>query len=103
MNILNDDTFNSCVLDRASNGHSAFSVILEKYSKDIARIYLEEEDSGIVEPGTCDTLVVLDDDGDGMPLPVLNNSYYVSWIQSYTIKVFGTTHRLKGTKAFILS
>lgn len=100
MNILGDDTFNSCVLDRASNGYSAFSVILEKYSKDIARIYLEEE-GGIVDPR--DTLVVLDDDGDGLPLPILNNSYYVSWIQSYTINVFGTTYRLKGTKAFVLS
>ena len=101
MNILGNDTFVSCLLDRASNGTSAFSVILEKYSKDVARIYLEEEDAGIVDPR--DTLVVLDDDGDGLPLPVLNNSYYVSWIQSYTIKVFGTTYKLKGTKAFILS
>ena len=94
MKIFNDDE--PQVIDCASDGLRTVSLVLEKYSNATARLYLRDEFNNVIDPG--DDLVVYDD--DRTPLPLVENSYYISWTREYTVKALGKNHVFNNVPMF---
>ena len=95
MLILND-TLTQYIVDRASDGCRSFSLVVDKYSNATARVYLQDEFGDHLHPE--DNLVVYD--SDGTQLPVVENSYFLNWMETYTVHALGSKHTFSGTRCF---